>query len=122
MMEPNPSLKSEMSPMLSSRSDGELSVLLTNASRFTCKLESGLNVGTVEVVELVTATDPAVTDPPLTPTESDVSIRSVRSPTVDKARRKQAFCDAYREDSKVPPEAREIGSTATSGGSRQDLQ
>ena len=48
----------QISPSLLNSGDGGASVVLCNNSGFTCRLEKDQDLGTLEVVEPVTATSP----------------------------------------------------------------
>lgn len=108
MLEPNPDLESEGLKVMPTLCSQDVSVVLTNPSGFTCQLEKGCEVGTMEAVQPVSAANPQGDLPPSSSGEGapEARVWGIRSPAATEAR-KQALSTACQEYSDLPAEAKD---------------
>ena len=108
MVEPDPSLQSKeglhLSPILIDLINGVVSIVLSNHSGFTCPMEEGRELGTLERAEIVQQQPQNVVP------ESDdyIEVRRVRvhSPSCSEEHR-QKLREVFLDDQDLPHEVRE---------------
>ena len=93
----------QVSPSLLNGGDGGVSIVLSNHSGFTCRLEKDQDIGTLEEVEPVTVTSPPESDVQSNLTHATVLVRNVKSPAREEERR-QKLCEIFQEDPDFPDE------------------